>query len=63
MASLFANSGVPNQTPISAASDEGLHCLPMTLLGVSRLQWVKPGMFIFLHKCFIMLCSLYALPS
>ena len=24
---------------ISAASDLGLHCLPDTLLGVSRLQW------------------------
>ena len=27
--------------PWSAASDLGLHCLPDTLLGVSRLQWVK----------------------
>ena len=25
----------------SAASDPGLHCLPVTLLGVSRLQWVN----------------------
>ena len=25
----------------SAASDLGLHCLPITLLWVSRLQWVK----------------------
>ena len=24
----------------SAASDLGLHCLPNTLLGVSRLKWV-----------------------
>ena len=24
-----------------AASDLGLHCLPITLLWVSRLQWVK----------------------
>ena len=24
-----------------AASDLGLHCLPITLLRVSRLQWVK----------------------
>ena len=23
------------------ASDLGLHCLPITLLGVSRLQWVN----------------------
>ena len=27
--------------PHSAASDLGLHCLPVTLLGVSRLQWVN----------------------
>ena len=35
---LFANSGDPDQT---TASDLGLHCLPITLLGVSRLQWVN----------------------
>ena len=38
---LFANSGVPDQTPHSVAYDLGLHCLLVTLLGVSRLQWVK----------------------
>ena len=32
MAKLFANSGDPDQTPRSAASDLGLHCLPVTLL-------------------------------
>ena len=41
MAKLFANSGDPHQMPRSAASDLGLHCLPSTLLQVSRLQWVK----------------------
>ena len=41
MIELFANSGDPEQTPSSAASDLGLHCLPTTLLGVSRLQLVK----------------------
>ena len=41
MAKLFANSGDPDQTPHSAASDLGLHCLPVTLSRVSRLQWVK----------------------
>ena len=41
MAKLFANSGDPDQTPCSAASDLGLHCLPITLLWVSQLQWVK----------------------
>ena len=41
MAKLFANSGDPDQTLRSAASDLGLHCLLITLLRVSRLQWVK----------------------
>ena len=40
MAKLFANSGDPDQTPHSAASDLGLHCLKITLLRVSRLQWI-----------------------
>ena len=35
IAKLFANSGDPDQTPRSAASDLGLHCLQITLLGVS----------------------------
>ena len=38
MVELFANSGYPDQTPRSAAFDLGLHCLPVTLLVVSRLQ-------------------------
>ena len=37
----FANSGDPDQTPRSALSDQGLHCLPITHLGVARLQIVK----------------------
>ena len=41
MVELFANSGDPDQTPRSAASDLGLHCLPVTRLGVSSLQWVN----------------------
>ena len=41
MAKLFANSEDPDQMPHSAASDLGLHCLPVTLLGVSRLQRVN----------------------
>ena len=41
MAKLFANSEDPDQMPHSAVSDLGLHCLPITLLRVSRLQWVK----------------------
>ena len=35
MAKLFANRGDPDQTPHSGASDLGLHCLPVTLFGVS----------------------------
>ena len=30
MAALFADSGDPNQTLHSVASDLGLHCLPIT---------------------------------
>ena len=41
MVELFANSGDPDQTPRSAASDLDLHCLQITILGVSRLQWVN----------------------
>ena len=41
MAEVFANSEDPDQTPRSAASDLGLHSLAITMLGVSRLQWVK----------------------
>ena len=41
MTKLFANSGDPNQMPHSVVYDLGLHCLPIILLGVSQLQWVK----------------------
>ena len=41
MAKLFAKGGNPDQTPRFAASDLGQHCLPITLLRVSRLRWVK----------------------
>ena len=41
MVVLFANSGDPDQMSHSAASDLILHCLPITPLGVSRLQWVR----------------------
>ena len=42
MVELFANSGDSGETPQNAASDLGMHCLPNSLLGVSRLQWVNP---------------------
>ena len=38
MVELFANSGDPDQT---THSDLGRHCLPINLLGISRLQWVN----------------------
>ena len=41
MVEVFANSGDPDQTPHVAASDLGLHCLPVTSIGVSTLQWVN----------------------
>ena len=34
MVELFANSVDPDQMPRSAASDLGLHCVPVTNLGV-----------------------------
>ena len=37
---LFANSGEPD-TSRSVSSNLGLHCLPITIIGVSRLQSVK----------------------
>ena len=40
VAVLFANSGDPDQTPRSVASDLGLYYLWSTLLEVSRLQSV-----------------------
>ena len=48
---VFANSGDPDQTPRSAASDLRLHCLPITFLGVSRLQWGNTdiGPLIYVH--------------
>ena len=41
MVELFTNSGDPDQMPCSAVSDLGLHCLPIALSAVSRLQEEK----------------------
>ena len=41
MFALFANHGDPDQMLHSVVPDLGLQCLPNTLLGVSRLQWVN----------------------
>ena len=53
MAKLFANSGDPDQTQRSAASDLGLHCLPITLLWVSRLQCVNEWWHVWSHFKFV----------
>ena len=41
MAELFANSVDHDQTPHSAATNLGLHCLPVIRSAVSSLQWVQ----------------------
>ena len=41
MAKLFVNSGDNDQTPQNAASDLGLHCLPITLLGSPDYNGLK----------------------
>ena len=38
---LIANSVDPDQMPHSAASDLGLHCLPVSLLRDARHEWVN----------------------
>ena len=38
---LQANSGDRDQTPRSAASDLGMHCLPMSHKKDATLIWVK----------------------
>ena len=56
MFELFANSVGPDQTPRSAASHLGLHCLPVTRLGVSSLQWIKPSTSF--HHGFVIRCGI-----
>ena len=41
MVEVFVNSVDPAQTQHSAASDLGLHCLPVTRIGFFSFQWVK----------------------
>ena len=41
MVELPANSGDPDQMLHSAVYELSLHCLPINLLEVSRLQWVN----------------------
>ena len=44
---LNANSADPDQTPRSAASDLGLHCLLMSHLWDARLKWVNYKEYLF----------------
>ena len=44
---LNANSVDPYQTLHSAASDQGLYCLQMSLLWDARLIWVKINQYLF----------------
>ena len=48
MTELFANSGDPDQTPHSEASDLGLHCLPITVdyLGKEGYECIKFFFFV-----------------
>ena len=41
MCEFNANSVEPDQTRRSAASDLGIHCLPMSLLWDARLKWIN----------------------
>ena len=38
---LLVNSEDPDETPRAAASDRGLHCLPISKEWGARLTWVK----------------------
>ena len=49
---MFANSGEPDQTPQNAASDLGLHCLPLSDKKDSRHIWVK---------YYVIMCALHFL--
>ena len=52
----YANSVDPEQMlHPAAASDLGLHCLPVTLLGVSRLKWVNTLSWFFFFFFFFIL--------
>ena len=45
-----ANSGDPDQTPHSVASDLGLHYFPMSHRKDARHIWVKMQLFCLSHK-------------
>ena len=45
-----ANSGDPDQTPHSVASDQGLHCLYMYRKKDAMHIWVKDAIILLSHK-------------
>ena len=45
-----ANSGNPDQTPHSVASDLGLHCLPMSHKKDARHTWINNAIILLSHK-------------
>ena len=45
-----ANSGDPDQTPLSVASDLGLYCLPMSYKKDARHIWIKMQLVCYLLK-------------
>ena len=45
-----ANSGDPNQTPHSVASNMSLHCLPVSHKKDARHIWVKMQFFCYLIR-------------
>ena len=47
---MHANSGDPDQTPHSVASDPGLHCLPMSHKKDARYIWVKTANILQFYK-------------
>ena len=58
MVELFANSGDPDQMPHSVASDLGLHCLPVTYIGVFPVFSGLSMFFSFEQKC-LFWCKTY----
>ena len=54
---LKANSGDTDQTPRSAASDLGLHCLPMShKKDANRLKWVNITIFSDASRDYVVFC-------
>ena len=53
-----SNSVDPDQTPRSAASDLGIHCLQMSHLWDARHKWVNLYVFLFIYFCDVSLIVL-----